>query len=880
MSSRFVPSFVENQVVKITDRYSAWILAGLTILYIVSFPVHRAQMLAAIPVVAAGWFFRSQGGLIASVIAFILDLFLMVLHQGNNTWTNLLRNNSQDFFLLGHFFTLLAGWSVGKSREMVDNRVRTESELYSRERYLTLLKLAVSDILNPKNPEERNYYLVARLVNLFVADHGYFLRLDSNQEQAVIITATLPIEQKFSSLPLKPDESPVIESLLKSEQILTTNDVSSLQDSIASILFKDLALPVQSIFSIPMMAKEHKLGTILLTYTAPRRFSSTEIDQAREAGDQMALAIWSIQQEVELQQSLREAKAMSDIALALSETEHIGLDNVLQLIVTSAKDLISNVEQAVIHLLDSQEQVLTYGAVIGFEDSAGGKKRMRVGEGIAGQVVLSGETINITDVTTDPRFVKLDTEPTYRSLMVTPVHSGDRKLGTISVSSNLPFAFNTNDIKLLSQLGTQAAIAIENANLLQSTQQALKESNALYRINQGLVTSLEPSQLLQDTVELLQKNFDYYYVQIYVADLQSGDFVMRAGSGRIGAQLKARAHRIKAGEGLVGYTAETGSPFFTNNVDDIVSFTRNPFLPDTKSELTVPVKIGGKTLGLLDIHQVPPKYLSQRDLQLVSAVADQLAIALQKADLYESLQESLQQEKAVRGQLMKNERLVIMGRLLATVSHELNNPLQAIQNALFLLKGETHLSPQARQDLEIVLAESERMANMIERLRATYRPIHADDFVPTKLNNIIEDVYALTSTHLRHNQIAFEFVPDPNLPVISALADQIRQVVLNLLMNAVESMTGGGKLTVTTTLLHEANEILLSVSDTGEGIPSDMLPTVFEAFVTNKERGTGLGLTISYDIVIKHHGRITAENNPGGGALFKVWLPINNCEGK
>ncbi|MCU0581914.1 MAG: ATP-binding protein [Syntrophales bacterium] len=158
--------------------------------------------------------------------------------------------------------------------------------------------------------------------------------------------------------------------------------------------------------------------------------------------------------------------------------------------------------------------------------------------------------------------------------------------------------------------------------------------------------------------------------------------------------------------------------------------------------------------------------------------------------------------------------------------------------------------------------------------------MHADDFVPTKLNNIIEDVYALTSTHLRHNQIAFEFVPDPNLPVISALADQIRQVVLNLLMNAVESMTGGGKLTVTTTLLHEANEILLSVSDTGEGIPSDMLPTVFEAFVTNKERGTGLGLTISYDIVIKHHGRITAENNPGGGALFKVWLPINNGEEK
>jgi signal transduction histidine kinase len=411
---------------------------------------------------------------------------------------------------------------------------------------------------------------------------------------------------------------------------------------------------------------------------------------------------------------------------------------------------------------------------------------------------------------------------------------------------------------------------------LESIQQALKESNALYRVNQGLVTSLDPNELLKDTVELLQKNFGYHYVQIYVADPESGDFVMRAGSGKIGAQLRAGGHRLAAGDGIVGYTAETGAPFFTNNVDDVVSFTRNPLLPDTKSELAVPVRAGGVILGLLDIHQVPPKKLSQRDIQLVSAVADQLAVALQKADLYETLQASLQQEKAVRNQLMQNERLAVMGRLLATVSHELNNPLQAIQNALFLLKEETSFSDQGRQDLEIVLAESERMANMIERLRATYRPIQMEDFVSTQINNIIEDVYALISTHLRHNQIIFEFHPDPDLPAIPTLADQIRQVLLNLMMNAVESMTTGGTLSVCTILLRDSNEILLTVSDTGKGIASDLLQNVFEAFVTNKQRGTGLGLTISYDIVMKHRGRITAENNPDAGALFKVWLPINS----
>lgn len=247
--------------------------------------------------------------------------------------------------------------------------------MHGRERYLTLLKMAVSDILNPRNPNEMYYYLVTRLVNLFVADHGYLLRLDSNREQAVIIASTLPGEQEITSIPLDSGKPSTIEAILNAEDILTLNDVISSQDDINSTLFKNLSLPVHSIFGIPIIAKEYKLGIVLLAYNSPRRFSSVELNNAREASDQIALAVWSVQQEAELQRNLREANAMSEIALALSETEHIGLDNVLQLIVTSAKELISNVEQAVIHLLDQQEQILTYGAVIGFEDPAGGKRR-------------------------------------------------------------------------------------------------------------------------------------------------------------------------------------------------------------------------------------------------------------------------------------------------------------------------------------------------------------------------------------------------------------------------------------------------------------------------------------------------------------------------
>ena len=142
-------------------------------------------------------------------------------------------------------------------------------------------------------------------------------------------------------------------------------------------------------------------------------------------------------------------------------------------------------------------------------------------------------------------------------------------------------------------------------------------------------------------------------------------------------------------------------------------------------------------------------------------MADQLAIALQKANLYSDLQAALQTEKAIRNQMVQSERLVTMGRLLASVSHELNNPLQAIQNALFLLREEKGISLQGKLDLDIVLSEAERMSTLIERLRSTYRPIQAEDFLPTQINDIIEDVYALITTHLRHNEIVYEFHPDP-----------------------------------------------------------------------------------------------------------------------
>src|SRR4029079_3842295 len=135
--------------------------------------------------------------------------------------------------------------------------------------------------------------------------------------------------------------------------------------------------------------------------------------------------------------------------------------------------------------------------------------------------------------------------------------------------------------------------------------------------------------------------------------------------------------------------------------------------------------------------------------------------------------------------------------------------------------------------------------------------------------------HTLISTHMRQKEIVFEFIPDPHLPNVSGLPDQIRQVVLNLFLNAIEVMKPGGRLTVQTWSLFSQNEVLFTVKDTGPGIDAEILPRIFDAFITSKHAGPGLGLTITHDIIQQHHGRMTAENDPECGAIFRIWLPIH-----
>jgi signal transduction histidine kinase len=851
-----------------------WIIVlGLTILYIAIFPLLDVAIgpvsgaLISIPVVIAGWFFGVRVGFVASLLGIVLSALLLNVYAGFD-WHNLIDGWP------GFASVVIVAYLAGYIHDAAVTRKRAGSEVDSRERFIALVSIATKSITSPNNLEDAYFRLISHLTNLFVADYAYLISWDEKNEQANLIAATRSMERSLFPHPLEPEETNLIKTVLQSRHSMIIEDVQQSTYVIDPSPFKSQSSQMKSALILPLVMSDYRFGVAILAFEAPRSFPPEEIVYVELASNQVALALKTVQQQLEIEAQLKEARALADIERALSESERIGVDQVLQLIVNSAKELIPKADTVILHLIDNEHKLLVPRAVAGVKEKSKRKLNMRLGEGVAGQVIATGKMITVADVQSDSRFLNQTIPVKFRSLVVAPIRSSEKSLGTISIHSSVANAFRENEISLLETLGNQVVIAIENASLLEITRRGLVEIDILYRISQGLVGSLDSDQLMKDVADLLRQNLGYHHVLIYVVDPDSEELVARQGSGKTALQLVEQGHRLRVGEDIVGHVAYTGEPFVTNDVENVIFHVDHPLLSDIKSEMTVPIIIDKQVIGVLDIRQTASSPIAPYQLDLLGTVADQLAVALQKANLYNDLQASLTHEQAMRTKLIQNERLAVAGQLLASVSHELNNPLQAVQNALFLVQQEENLSTQGKQDLEIILSEVERMANLLGRLRTTYRPVRSEDAESMQINEIVEDIHSLTATHMRHNDIVFEFHPEPGLPTIRGVADQIRQVVLNLFINSIEAMQTGGLLTVFTQQLYEEDRILVSVIDTGGGIDPDILPKIFEPFFTNKKTGTGLGLSITTEIIHQHGGEIQVENNEQGGATFKVWFPV------
>ena len=246
--------------------------------------------------------------------------------------------------------------------------------------------------------------------------------------------------------------------------------------------------------------------------------------------------------------------------------------------------------------------------------------------------------------------------------------------------------------------------------------------------------------------------------------------------------------------------------------------------------------------------------------------------------LNQDLEALIAEDLLVHDQLVQAEKLAALGRMLASITHEINNPLQTIRNSLYLLQVDTDPNDQDWEYLEIASAETKRISNLVAELREIYRPPAIPTGTVVNLVNVVNEVHSLIRNELDKGNV--EWVVDPIGSSgwdTTGNPDQIKQVFINLCINAIEAMQPqGGRLELSFT--HgspESKEIGVLVRDTGPGISTDYLDRLFEPFQTTKTNGAGLGLAISYEIIQRHKGRLTACNYEGG-AEFGVWLPTTS----
>lgn len=227
--------------------------------------------------------------------------------------------------------------------------------------------------------------------------------------------------------------------------------------------------------------------------------------------------------------------------------------------------------------------------------------------------------------------------------------------------------------------------------------------------------------------------------------------------------------------------------------------------------------------------------------------------------------------------LFETEKLAATGRLAASIAHEINNPLEAVQNALYLLGTSLAKDGAERQYLSIAQRETQRMSRILRQMLGFYKPATA--MADVDVNVIIDEAESLVAKRVRQAKITMIRDLDPRLPKIRASADQVKQVLLNLFLNAVEATPQGGTLTVTTRYGNDLDlpfdAVRIEVRDTGVGMDEEAQSRVFEAFYSTKqERGTGLGLWVSHGIVQGHGGTMKVRSKPGRGTTFVVTLPV------
>ena len=400
------------------------------------------------------------------------------------------------------------------------------------------------------------------------------------------------------------------------------------------------------------------------------------------------------------------------------------------------------------------------------------------------------------------------------------------------------------------------------------TDHYIEQLSGLYKVTLSFYDILEMEQAYQEICTDISDILKVRQTILLLLDEQQKVFMPFASEGQMPAGLRV-ALQLPLEEVVDLYQKSEGQPIIVNDTGHVELF--GAFVPEEVHERNVMIAwllTKEKILGAIRVSDKNDGFIDE-DSKILIILANHMAVAMENADLYRNLQNSMAELRETQEQLIQSAKLAAIGELASNVAHEINNPLTSIIGFAELSKEDGDIE-SIRKSLDIIEKESLRARDIVKQLLgfARKKPLQLTE---VNINAVVKEVVAFSSSQTRMGRVKVS-EEYSDIPMTTGDVDQLKQVFLNIITNAIHSMPEGGDIAIRTFTMGEY--ILVSLSDTGHGITEDVRNRIFEPFFsTKKEKGTGLGLSISYRIIQDHGGRIDVESEPGKGSTFTVRLP-------
>lgn len=631
---------------------------------------------------------------------------------------------------------------------------------------------------------------------------------------------------------------------------------------------------------LPLYVGDKPQGVLYVAWSAPHQSDNLDRELLTAIGHQVSMALRNAQ----LYSAARQVDSLQVLnTISAAANSSLDPDVVLRQVIALTCPAL-NVEEGAILLRDENSGDLVFAQTLSTASDLLLGKHLTWGTGVAGWVAQNRQAHYVNDVYKESRWfagVDEDTGFKTRSLVCAPLIYHGKLTGVIEVVNKHNGDFSDEDMRLLEAVASVAAAAIENAYLFTATRARAEELATLNKISLALTASLDPQKVVEAALSHVRHLFHAVIVTLLQRDLHTNE--LRFVHVLHGTALSEVPLPFSP-QSIAEWALSQRRSLLVEDAHMDVRFLSHALRLPAKAHalMAVPLVTLEREIGIVLVMSEQVGAYSMNDLRILQSVAAILTVALDNARLYEDLKVLLHEREMVQAQLIHAEKMTALGRLAASIAHEINNPLQAVLGCMRL--AEEEIAQRFRKDklerhLGVAVNEVKRVSCIVRRMYDFYRRAR-EEWQPTNVHAALESVLDISAKQLQHSGVKIERFWADDLPIITANPDHLKQVFLNLLLNAIDAMPQGGTLCIRTELdcQPEADLVCIAFSDTGIGISSDSLSHIFEPFFTTKDYGTGLGLSISYGIIEAHKGKITVSTQAGAGSTFTVMLPLEQAQ--